>query len=207
VSTAVAPRARRRAPEEKRAEIATAAAELFAEHGYSGATTAGIARRAGVSEGIVFHHFGSKRELFSRVVADYGRDFVEAMFGDHQPDRPATPRAAIEAGFAYVKEHRRLHRAFATRDPDLSTLVAAGTHDPIVAALERTLRAAVARGFAREMDTRIVAELCYSLVEGALQACFIEGDGSNEDAYLAEAIHCVESAVARAPTTETRSQS
>lgn len=189
---AVASRIRRRAPDEKREQIAAAAAGLFAADGFAGTTTARIAEKAGVSEGTVFHHFGSKRDLFRRVVADYGRDFVRAMFGDAPSERPSRPREAIEAAFAYVRKNSALHRVFATRDPDLAALVSLGTHDPIVDALERTLAAGVARGAAREMNTRIVAELCYSLVDGALQACFLEGDGSNEAAYLAETIRCVE---------------
>jgi AcrR family transcriptional regulator len=188
-------RARRRAPDEKREQIAAAAAALFAEYGFSATTTASIAGRAGVSEGTVFHHFGSKRDLFAAVVADYGRDIVRAMFGDDPARRPTTPRAAIEAGFAFVREHRALHRVFATSDGDLAAVVHAGTHDPIVAALEQTLAAAVSLGIAREMDTRIVAELCYALVGGALKACFTQGDGAQEALYLAETIHCAESAI------------
>jgi AcrR family transcriptional regulator len=194
---------RRRDPEQKRAQIAAAAAALFAERGYAGATTARIARRAGVSEGIVFHHFRSKRDLFRQVVSDYGREFVRAMFGGDPASEPASPRQAIAAGFAFVREHQALHRVFATRDPDLSALVEQGTHAPIVAALEKTLRAGVERGGAREMNVRVVAELCYSLVDGALRACFLEGNGSNEDEYLAEAIHCVECATARPPEPRT----
>ena len=187
---------RRRAPEEKRAQIASAAAALFAEHGYAGATTARIAERAGVSEGIVFHHFRSKRELFREVVAEYGRKFVRAMFGEDPSAVPAAPREAIAAGFAFVREHQALHRVFSTRDPELTALVEQGTHAPIVAALEKTLRAGVERRLAREMNVRVVSELCYSLVDGALRACFLDGDGSNEDEYLAETIHCVECATA-----------
>lgn len=195
---------RRRAPHEKREQIAEAARELFAQHGYAGATTAGIARRAGVSEGIVFHHFRSKRELFGYAVADYGRAFARAMFGNDPGAAPATPAHAIAAGFEFVREHRDLHRVFATRDPDLAALVEAGTHDRIVAALEKTLEAGIALGTARCMNARIVAELCYSLVDGALRACFLEGDGSNEAEYLAEAIHCVERAIS--PPPESRNQ-
>ena len=146
MSTAVHSRIRRRAPDEKREQIAAAAAELFADRGFAGTTTARIAERAGVSEGIVFHHFGSKRELFRRVVADYGRDFVRAMFGDSPSEHPSTPREAIEAAFVYVRAHRELHRVFATRDPDLAALVDSGTHDPIVVALEKTLASGVAAG-------------------------------------------------------------
>lgn len=190
---------RRRDPDEKRDRIVAAAAALFAERGYAAATTARIAARAGVSEGIVFHHFRSKRELFRRVVADYGRDFVRAMFGSDPAASPVSPRHAIASGFAFVRERRALHRVFATRDPELAALVEEGTHDPIVAALTATLETAVARGSARPMPVRVVAELCYSLVDGALRACFLEGDGSNEDEYLAQAITCVERATAPAP--------
>ncbi len=187
---------RRRAPDRKREQIAQAAAELFAERGYSGATTAAIAARAGVSEGTVFHHYTSKRGLFRAVVARYGTALVRAMFGVDAAEPLSRPRDAIRAGFAYVRGHAALHRVFATREADLAELVYAGTHEPIVTALERTLHAGVERGVVRPMNTRIVAELCYSLVDGALRACFIDGDGQNEDAYLREAIDCVERALA-----------
>ncbi|GLZ12693.1 TetR family transcriptional regulator [Actinomadura sp. NBRC 104425] len=46
-----------------RARIRDAALREFAEHGVSGATIRGIARAAGVSPGLVQHHFGSKEAL------------------------------------------------------------------------------------------------------------------------------------------------
>ena len=49
---------RRRAPDEKCARIKAAARELFASQGYEETPTAQVAQRAGVSEGILFHHFG-----------------------------------------------------------------------------------------------------------------------------------------------------
>ena len=48
-------------------QIVDAAREAFLEHGFT-ATTAEIARRAGISEGIIFKRFGSKEELFARTV-------------------------------------------------------------------------------------------------------------------------------------------
>lgn len=41
-----------------------AALRVFMDSSYGGATTAEIARAAGVSEPILYRHFGSKRELF-----------------------------------------------------------------------------------------------------------------------------------------------
>lgn len=46
-----------------RARIRDAALEQFAEHGFEGATIRGIAQAAGVSPGLVQHHFGSKDGL------------------------------------------------------------------------------------------------------------------------------------------------
>jgi len=46
-----------------RAILATAS-RLFAEKGYSHTTTAEIAREAGVAEGTLYHHFGSKDGIF-----------------------------------------------------------------------------------------------------------------------------------------------
>lgn len=46
-----------------RARIRDAALALFGEHGYHGATIRDVAGRAGVSAGLVQHHFGSKQGL------------------------------------------------------------------------------------------------------------------------------------------------
>ncbi len=63
------PRWQRR-PGERRAEILEAAQEVFGDEGFSRATLASVARRAGVSAGTVSHYFGSKAELFEAMVAD-----------------------------------------------------------------------------------------------------------------------------------------
>lgn len=50
-----------------REAVLAAAAEEFCEKGFDGATTAGVARRAGVSKQLINHHFGSKEALFREV--------------------------------------------------------------------------------------------------------------------------------------------
>jgi AcrR family transcriptional regulator len=49
---------------ERRAAIVDAALRVFSEGSYAGATTAEIAREAGVSEPLLYRHFSSKRELY-----------------------------------------------------------------------------------------------------------------------------------------------
>jgi AcrR family transcriptional regulator len=57
--------------EETRQRILRAAAALFAERGYAGATTRAIAAAAGVNEVTIFRHFGNKKSLLLAVI---GRD-------------------------------------------------------------------------------------------------------------------------------------
>jgi hypothetical protein len=57
------PPRRRRDPEASRAAILEAACEVFTERGYARATIREIARRAGVTHGLVMRHFGTKERL------------------------------------------------------------------------------------------------------------------------------------------------
>ena len=56
--------------------ILHAAIEEFAHIGYQHATTAGIAKRAGISKGLIFYHYESKEVLLIEVLK-YGIDFFE----------------------------------------------------------------------------------------------------------------------------------
>ena len=58
-------------------KIFMAAGKLFSEQGFSGTTTSQIAKEAGVSEGTVFRHFQTKKEILIRLVT-YGIE----MFSD-----------------------------------------------------------------------------------------------------------------------------
>ncbi|MBE1533659.1 TetR/AcrR family transcriptional regulator [Actinomadura algeriensis] len=59
-----------------RARIRDAAVREFAEHGVNGATIRGIARAAGVSPGLVQHHFGSK-EALRRACDEYAVEILK----------------------------------------------------------------------------------------------------------------------------------
>ncbi len=57
-------------PEDKRKNILSAALTEFAEHGYLNASTNRIVKAAGISKGLLFHYFDSKKKLFLYVL-DY----------------------------------------------------------------------------------------------------------------------------------------
>lgn len=55
--------------------VLEAARDLFASKGY-GASTREIAKRAGVSESLIFRHFGTKAELFNKAVMEPFDQFI-----------------------------------------------------------------------------------------------------------------------------------
>lgn len=59
---------KRRSSEEVRDRVIDAASDEFERHGYSGATTAAIARRAEVTEAQIFRYFTSKGDLFRTAI-------------------------------------------------------------------------------------------------------------------------------------------
>jgi AcrR family transcriptional regulator len=66
MSTTARPRLR---AEERRQAVLEAACQVFSKKSYRGATTAEIAREAGISEPILYRHFGSKRDLYLACLA------------------------------------------------------------------------------------------------------------------------------------------
>jgi AcrR family transcriptional regulator len=64
----LAERKKRRSTEENMDRILRAAADEFKASGFSGATTASIARRAGVTQTQLFRYFASKAELYREAV-------------------------------------------------------------------------------------------------------------------------------------------
>jgi AcrR family transcriptional regulator len=68
-----APAIRRLSAAERRSAIIDAALRVFSEGSYAGATTADIAREAGVSEPLLYRHFSAKRELYFACVDEAWR--------------------------------------------------------------------------------------------------------------------------------------
>jgi AcrR family transcriptional regulator len=199
------PRARTRDPAEKRARVMEAARRLFVERGYSATTTADVARHAGVSEGILFHHFGSKEGLLAAVAGEYGRGLAAAMF-EAAPLGPTPPSAGdmLRRAFAFVREQGALARLLVlTTDPTGRQLAREASRAEIVGALARGFADWSARGLLRPMDPQIAAELLFALVGTALTECFVRGTGEREEDYLRETVRCVEGALAPLPDPST----
>jgi AcrR family transcriptional regulator len=74
---------------ETRERLLRAAADAFARHGYDGTRVADIAAAAGVSNGALYAHFGSKAELLVAALRTHGRQLFAELFAA-EPDRSIT---------------------------------------------------------------------------------------------------------------------
>jgi AcrR family transcriptional regulator len=77
----------------RREQLLETAASLFAQYGFAGATTAQIARAAGVTEPIIYRHFKSKRDLFVALI-DRASDATIKLW-EHEVRGVATPEARL----------------------------------------------------------------------------------------------------------------
>lgn len=179
-----------RNPEQKRALILDAARELFAAQGYDDTPTAQIAEYAKVSEGAVFNHFGSKRDLFFRLAEDYGQECAEATM----PSDPSeiSGESVVRAAFAFGEKNRNLYRFFSTVGPKLDEFDATPMSNAIVAVIQKQIEWDMAQGLTPKSNPHILAELQFAIVERAYSTWCRAGDESNKEEYILEASRCMD---------------
>ena len=65
-----------------------AAIDEFIENGYHGARTRGIAKRAGVNNALIHYYYGSKKEIYVKVLNEVGDFIVGALSVIKNDDAP-----------------------------------------------------------------------------------------------------------------------
>lgn len=98
-------RRKRLSSQARREVIERAATEVFAEHGYHGASVDEIARRSGISIPVLYDHFASKHELHRHLLERHFAD-LRAIWHEYLVnDRPVEQRIAetVDAWFGYVE--------------------------------------------------------------------------------------------------------
>ena len=107
----------------------------FADHGFEGASTEDIARRAGISQPYLFRLFGTKKELFKAAAARCLRETLELFQRAAEGKRGEDALKAIGQAYHRQLEEDRTHlRAqmnayVACDDPEIREVVRAGYGD------------------------------------------------------------------------------
>ncbi len=73
--------------------IRNAAAELFAEKGFTATSTREICERAGITKPVLYYHFGNKEQLYEELVRDSYHEYRKQI--DRAARRGRTPREKL----------------------------------------------------------------------------------------------------------------
>lgn len=91
---------------EKQQKIVEIAIEIFAEKGYASTSTSEIAKAAGVAEGTIFKHFGSKENLLYSVIVPFLMEAVPTMADEFIKDVLTKPYHSFESFLTAIIQNR-----------------------------------------------------------------------------------------------------
>jgi AcrR family transcriptional regulator len=95
--------------EQRRAQLLEIGAEMFARQSYEKVAIEDVAERAGVSHGLLYRYFPSKRAFFAAIVEAAGEHLLRAS----SPDPALSPLDQIKAGLdVYIAEAERSPAAY-----------------------------------------------------------------------------------------------
>ena len=119
-----------------RERILQAAARVYAQHGFRGATTRLIAIEAGVNEVSLFRTFGSKAALFEAMMQSHSASLPVREL----PDRPVDPQAELIPWCSSLLAHMRQWRSIIRKSfgeleerPEAAVVMCEGPHCAAVA--------------------------------------------------------------------------
>jgi AcrR family transcriptional regulator len=168
----------------RKQQIHDAALAVFSEKGFALATTAEIARAAGIAEGTIYNYFSSKRELFVAVI----QNFIITAPLLELVDK--LPRGDIAGTFTHILQNRfkliesenissiPVLMGEIVRDPGLKALWAERFLRPFLARMEEIYRAVMASGKVRRIEPSILVRSIGGMLLGFLMLKMMEGDAS-----------------------------
>jgi len=133
---------KRLAPARRKALIMEAAARLFAERGYTGASITDIAAASGISPSVIYDHFAAKKDLHLALLKQHGSALIKATAENAAETGEDLLRRCTEAFFSFVEQHPYAWRML-FRDPpadDESAAVHAQIHRHGTAAIAGLIR-------------------------------------------------------------------
>jgi len=197
-------RSRRYDPAETRQRVLEAANLLFSTRGFVNTGTADIARQADVSEGSIFYHFGSKKNLLVELGRLYGERMVEAMHLPGEDIADLEPGITIARCFDYCESHKAWETIMSGgegaecethfHNPEAEPFYQA-SRGVVLAWVEKQIAAQMARLGRTDVNIPVAASLTYAVVHDALDRAFSPGvDEAEREAVKIETIRFVRSA-------------
>jgi AcrR family transcriptional regulator len=95
----------------RRAQLLEMGIDLFTRHAYEDISIDDLAEEAGISKGLLYHYFRSKREFYVETVRAASRRLQLLTTPDPALPPPDRLRAAIDAHLRYIQEHGAVYVA------------------------------------------------------------------------------------------------
>lgn len=116
--------------DERRSQLLELGLQLFSDHSYDELGIDDIARAAGISKGLLYHYFPSKRDYYVEVVRRAAGQLIERTDGaSHVELALDALRGALDAYLDFVDQHARsyvaLVRGGVGSDPEVAQLLEA----------------------------------------------------------------------------------
>ena len=179
---------------QRREQILHAALDVFSRKGFASATTAEIARVAGVSEGTVFKYFRSKRELFIACIKGFimAGPFLGLIDRLLSADIADTLKLIMEDRFHLIESglvsRIPLLMADVMRDPELKALWIEQFLHPFLDRMAQVYRTLAERGVYRDLEPDVAVRTIGGMIFGFLFFKVMEGEASTLKQLPAERV-------------------
>ncbi|HJP79668.1 MAG TPA: TetR family transcriptional regulator [Pseudonocardiaceae bacterium] len=178
----------------RRTQIVDCAVETLAEIGYGNTSLAAIAKRAGISKGVISYHFAGKDELMQQVLTESmalaAAEMVPRIEAGEGPI--GRMRGHIEGNIAFIKAHPKHLVAMVeilnnAKDDTGAHLVDVSEFANLVGMVAHAFAAAQESGQLREFDPLVMAQTLRSAIDGMV-AQYLTNPSLDLDAYGAELV-------------------
>jgi len=114
--------------DERRAQLLALAKRAFADRAYDDVSIDDLAQVAGISKGLLYHYFPTKRDLYVAALTEIADELVEAVTRMHDELAPIDRvRAAIDAYLDHITRQSRafvaLMRGGIGSDPEVAAVI------------------------------------------------------------------------------------
>jgi AcrR family transcriptional regulator len=113
--------------EERRSQLVELGLQHFGERAYDDVSIDAIAEAAGISKGLLYHYFPTKRAYYAATVREAASRLVASTDIDDGADPLASLEAGLDAYLGYVKAHAKayatLMRSGVGVDPEIARIV------------------------------------------------------------------------------------
>jgi AcrR family transcriptional regulator len=113
--------------DERRAQLVTLGIDLFAAHAYDEVSIDELARAAGISKGLLYHYFPTKRDFYIATVQEAARQLLELTATSEELPPLDRLRGGLDAYLDYVDAHApaysALMRGGVGSDPEVARVI------------------------------------------------------------------------------------